>query len=82
MYFAQYAQFAQFTHFFAVYGNFIPYLIVCAVCAVCAICVGRVGERDLDGLQTNSLEIVKRVQQKKAKEKCCFCLARNELNNM
>jgi len=40
------------------------------------------GERDLDGLQAYSLEIVKRVQQKMAKEKCCFCLARNEHNNM
>jgi hypothetical protein len=49
----------------------------------CAINYHRdVGERDLDGLQAYSLEIVKRVQQKMAKEKCCFCLARNEHNNM
>ena len=40
------------------------------------------GERDLDGLQAYSLEIVKRVQQKMAKEKCCFCLAWNQHNNM
>jgi hypothetical protein len=43
-------------------------------------------ERDLDGLQTYALDIVKRVQQKMAKEmakdKCCFCRARNEYNNM
>jgi hypothetical protein len=39
-------------------------------------------ERDMDGLQAYSLEIVRRVQQKMAKEKCCFCLARNEFNNM
>ncbi len=40
------------------------------------------GEGDLDGLQAYSLEIVRRVQQKMAKEKCCFCLARNEFPNM
>ena len=43
-------------------------------------------ERDLDGLQTYALDIVRRVQQKMAKEmakdKCCFCRARNEYNNM
>ena len=39
-------------------------------------------ERDMDGLQTYSLEIVRRVQQKMAKEKCSFCLARNEFSNM
>ena len=39
-------------------------------------------ERDLDGLQAYSLEIVRRVQQKMAKEKCCFCLGRNQFNNM
>ena len=39
-------------------------------------------ERDMDGLQAYSLEIVKRVQQKMAKEKCCFCCARNEFHNM
>ena len=39
-------------------------------------------ERDMDGLQAYSLEIVKRVQQKMAKEKCCFCRARNEFHNM
>ena len=39
-------------------------------------------ERDMDGLQAHSLEIVRRVQQKMAKEKCCFCLGRNEYNNM
>jgi hypothetical protein len=36
-------------------------------------------ERDMDGLQAYSLEIVRRVQQKMAKEKC---LGRNEFNNM
>jgi hypothetical protein len=35
-------------------------------------------ERDLDGLQAFSLDIVRRVQQKMEKEKCCFCLARKE----
>jgi hypothetical protein len=40
------------------------------------------GERDLDGLQAYSLEIVRRVKQKMAKEKCCFCRASNEFNNM
>jgi hypothetical protein len=40
------------------------------------------GERDMDGLQAYSLEIVRRVQQKMAKEKCFFCLGRNEFNNM
>ena len=40
------------------------------------------GERDLDGLQAYSLEIVRRVQQKMAKEKCCFCRAVNEFHNM
>jgi hypothetical protein len=39
-------------------------------------------ERDMDGLQAYSLEIVRRVQQKMAKEKCCFCLGRNQFNNM
>ena len=39
-------------------------------------------ERDMDGLQAYSLEIVRRVQQKMAKEKCFFCLGRNEFNNM
>ena len=39
-------------------------------------------ERDLDGLQAYSLEIVRRVQQKMAKEKCCFCRAVNEFHNM
>jgi hypothetical protein len=39
-------------------------------------------ERDMDGLQTYSMEIVRRVQQKMAKEKCGFCLARNEFSNM
>jgi hypothetical protein len=38
-------------------------------------------ERDLDGLQAYSLEIVRRVQQKMAKEKCSFCLARNQFAN-
>ena len=40
------------------------------------------GECDLDGLQAYSLEIVRRVQQKMAKEKCYFCLARNEFANL
>jgi hypothetical protein len=40
------------------------------------------GERDLDGLQAYSLEIVRRVQQKKAKEKCYFCHARNVFANL
>jgi hypothetical protein len=35
-------------------------------------------ERDLDGLQAFSLDVVRRVQQKMEKEKCCFCLARKE----
>ena len=39
-------------------------------------------ERDLDGLQAYSSDIVRRVQQKMAKEKCRFCLARNEYNLM
>ncbi len=38
-------------------------------------------ERDLDGLEAYSLDGVRRVQQKMEKEKCCFCLARNEHNN-
>ena len=40
------------------------------------------GERDLDGLQAYSLEIVRRVQQKMAKEKCHFCHARNVFDNL
>jgi hypothetical protein len=40
------------------------------------------GERDLDGLQAYSWEIVRRVQQKMAKEKGYFCLARYEFSNM
>ena len=40
------------------------------------------GERDLDGLQAYSLEIVRRVQQKMAKEKCHFCHARNVYANL
>ena len=43
-------------------------------------------ERNLDGLQTYAYDIVRRVQQKMAKEmakdKCCFRRARNEYNNM
>jgi hypothetical protein len=39
-------------------------------------------ERDMDGLQAYSLEIVRRVQQKMAKEKCSFCLGWNMFNNM
>jgi hypothetical protein len=39
-------------------------------------------ERDMDGLPAYSLEIVRRVQQKMAKEKCYFCLARNEFPNV
>ncbi len=35
-------------------------------------------ERDLHGLQAFSLDVVRRVQQKKEKEKCRFCLARKE----
>ena len=35
-------------------------------------------ERDLDGLQAFSLDLVRRVKQTMAKEKCCFCLARKE----
>ena len=36
-------------------------------------------ERDLDGLQAFSLDVVRRVKQAMAKEKfCCFCLARKE----
>ena len=36
-------------------------------------------ERDLDGLQAFSLDLVRRVKQSMAKEKfCCFCLARKE----
>ena len=36
-------------------------------------------ERDLDGLQAFSLDLVRRVKQAMAKEKfCCFCLARKE----
>ncbi len=47
--------------------------------AKCAINHHRdLAERDLDGLQAYCLEIVRRVQQKMAKEKCCFCLARNQ----
>ena len=38
-------------------------------------------ERDLDGLQAYSLEIVSRVKQKMEKEKCYFCRARNEFAN-
>jgi hypothetical protein len=37
---------------------------------------GDLAERDMDGLQAYSLEIVKRVQQKMAKEKCRFSLRR------
>ena len=49
----------------------------------CAIKQHRdLAERDLDGLQAYSLEIVRRVQQKMAKEKCCFCLAMNQYRNM
>ena len=39
-------------------------------------------ERDLDGLQAYSLDIVRRVQQKMAKEKCCFCLVRNQFPHL
>ena len=35
-------------------------------------------ERDLDGWQAFSLDIVRRVQQKMEKEKYCYCLARKE----
>jgi hypothetical protein len=35
-------------------------------------------ERDLDGLQAFFLDVVRKVQQKMEKEKCCFCLARKE----
>ena len=36
-------------------------------------------ERDLDGLQAFSLDLVRRVKQSMAKEKfCCFCVARKE----
>jgi hypothetical protein len=38
-------------------------------------------DRDLDGLQAYSLDVVRRVQQKMEKEKCCFCLGRNEHEN-
>ncbi len=38
-------------------------------------------DRDLDGLQAYSLDVVWRVPQKMEKEKCSFCLARNEHNN-
>ena len=38
-------------------------------------------ERDLDGLQAYSLEIVSRVKQKMEKEKCYFCRGRNEFLN-
>ncbi len=68
----------QFAHYFA----------VCAISQFeCAINRHRdLAERDLDCLQSYALDIVKRVQQKMAKEmakdKCCFCRARNEYNNM
>ncbi len=39
-------------------------------------------ERDMGGLQAYSLEIVRRVQKKMAKEKCSFCFGWNEFNNM
>ena len=39
-------------------------------------------ERDMDGLHAFSLEIVRRVQQKMAKEKCYFCHARNVYDNL
>ena len=39
------------------------------------------GERDLDDQLADNLDIVRRVQQKMEKEKCCFCMARNEHNN-
>jgi hypothetical protein len=39
-------------------------------------------ERDMDGLQAYSLEIVRRVQKKMAKDKCSFCLGWNMFNNM
>ena len=35
-------------------------------------------ECDQDGLQAFSLNLVRRVKQTMAKEKCCFCLARKE----
>ncbi len=38
-------------------------------------------ERDMDGLQAYSLELVRRVQQKMEKEKCYFCRGRNEFLN-
>jgi hypothetical protein len=38
-------------------------------------------ERDLDDQLANILDIVRRMQQKMEKEKCCFCIARNENNN-
>jgi hypothetical protein len=39
-------------------------------------------ERDLDSLQAYCSDVVRRVQQKMAKQKCCFCLARNEYHNV
>ena len=38
-------------------------------------------ERDLDGLQAYSLELVSRVKQKMEKEKCYFCRGWNEFAN-
>ena len=38
-------------------------------------------ERDLDGLQAYSLELVSRVKRKMEKEKCYFCRGRNEFDN-
>ena len=38
-------------------------------------------ERDLDGLQAYSLELVSRVKQKMENEKCFFCRGRNEFDN-
>ena len=38
-------------------------------------------ERDLDDLQAESSDVVRKVQQKMEMEKCCFCRARNEHEN-
>ena len=39
---------------------------------------GDLAERNLDCLQAFSLNLVRRAEQKLAKEKCCFCLAGKE----
>ncbi len=38
-------------------------------------------EHDLDSLQVFSSDVVLRVQQKMEKEKCCFCLAKEQYDN-